>query len=140
MRPERGVHLQPGKKEINVPRQQDDPARRADEIRFGRRRLGIALLSRMPRRGDVLAKVARMVAIESLRHSFGQGNALRVLHHHPPPGDGLQDNPMRADRQAQGQDHNCVCDACHPARILVTGLGASRTFGRAQAKLQQPRI
>jgi hypothetical protein len=106
MRQERGVHRQPGKREINVAWQQDNPSRRADQIGLGCHRLLVAFFLRMPGCGDVFAKVARMVAIEGLRYGLCQGNTLRVLHNHRSPGDGLQDSPMRADRQAQCQGHN----------------------------------
>ncbi len=100
MRQERGIHAQPGKKKIDVAPQQDNPAGGADQVGFDRHELLAAFFLRMPRGGDVFAEVARMASIEGLRDSFRQRDALRVLHNHAPPRDGLQDNPMRADRQA----------------------------------------
>ena len=110
MRQQRGGHINSRKKIISGARQQDNPARGADQVGLDRYRLRVAFLLGVARRGDPFAKVARMVAIESLGDSLGERSLLRIPRNHRPPGNGLEDDPMRADREAQCQDHNGARD------------------------------
>ena len=111
MRQLRRGHLHSGKQEISGARQQGNPARGADQVGLERHGLRVVFFLGTLGSGDPFAKVARMIAVESLGDGLGKASLLRIPRNHRSPGNGLEHDPMRADRQAQGQDHNGVRDA-----------------------------
>ena len=78
---------------------ENETERRVGEFQFLRRFGKFRLLLRFFSGGDRFAKLARMFAVESALHRFGNGNAVKILREHVRPRDSLEHGPMPANRR-----------------------------------------
>ena len=53
--------------------------------------------------GNILAKLARMFAVERLSQRLSQGSVMRIADDHLRPGEGLKERPMHADGRGERQ-------------------------------------
>jgi len=111
-----------GKRQIGVRTKQQHGSFHTKQILFHGRGLGLTFFLRMLGTVDMLAKAARMIAIEGIRDSFRERRALRILDDHGCPCDRLQRGPMRSNRKANDQNQRDAGDGQNHVRNLANGV------------------
>src|SRR5258707_1685511 len=82
---------------------EDKSDRHIREFQLARFKFVFGLLFGLFASGDLFAKFARMLAVESLHDRFAEGRLLRETNYHPRPSHGLQERPVQPNRAGKSQ-------------------------------------
>lgn len=109
-------------------RDEDECGTLGNKLKFLHLERQLGVLLRLFTSGDLVAHLARMLAIERLGKGRADGFRLEILREHVRPRDGLQYSPMPAGRAEQRDDQQDMAETNEHAASIISKYDWGRKF------------